>query len=137
MFKQVKQEDAHIYSDGSVRGREPPDVEFRAEVSDFQPRTSQNSENIGWFCLILFTNCIGEDRTNTELHHVNAATVPQSSYPDPYIPALNNLWCHTGNKQPEEQRKKKKSRRQYGALGFSDVSDNEERDSFAFIFKIL
>lgn len=32
-------------------------------------------------------------------------TVPQSSYPGPYIPALNNLWCHTGNKQPGEEKR--------------------------------
>lgn len=36
---------------------------------------------------------------------MNKATVPQSSYPNPYIPALNNLWCHTGNIPPEEREK--------------------------------
>lgn len=34
------------------------------------------------------------------LHHVHKSTVPRSSYPDLYIPALNNLWCHTGSTQP-------------------------------------
>lgn len=28
-------------------------------------------------------------------------TIPQSFYPDLYIPALNNLWCHTGSTRPE------------------------------------
>lgn len=40
---------------------------------------------------------------------MNRTTVPQSSYPDPYIPALNNLWCHTGNKQPEGKTNKQES----------------------------
>lgn len=55
-------------------------------------------------------------------------TVPQSSYPGPYIPALNNLWCHTGNKQPGEEKKGQRRRRGYSyrALCFLYENDAEE-----------
>ncbi len=50
--------------------------------------------------------CMGKGRISMRLHHISKATVPQSSYPDPYIPALNNLWCHTENKQPGDKTRK-------------------------------
>lgn len=34
---------------------------------------------------------------------MEGSPVPRSSYPDPYIPAPNSLWCHRGNTQPGKQ----------------------------------
>lgn len=54
-------------------------------------------------------------------------TVPQSSYPGPYIPALNNLWCHTGNKQPAEE-KKGHRRRGYSYRAFCFLYENDAEE---------
>jgi len=59
-----------------------------------------------------------------KLYHMQKFTVPQSSYPDPYIPALNNLWCHTGSTRPAERGKTAVFTHSKAMLPYSDENTN-------------
>lgn len=64
------------------------------------------------------------------LHHVHKSTVPRSSYPDLYIPALNNLWCHTRSRQPMGRGKYSLVQKETASLCLYKKNNKNNKDSY-------